>query len=277
MKNLNDFTFDDDYRKIKKDSVDQLMQEPKVIKILQMHGLNRSFVEEHWNDFVTYVDSYQNPTTDLVKEMIIENNKVNLISKPSEKGSEIMTNDLILKNMLLNDLNPEYVLRKQDQLFLNPYRQEIMLAIQKVISQETETGIFLWGRGRHGKTTLLAFLMGNLALRGYRCGIIHFPTYLVNLKNGFEGYNPEPNLVKEVDYLLIDDLGDENSTKWSQNEVLHTILRYRLQNDKVTFFTSNYNLNELRKLYLSAKNDSLKVERLLETIKDCAKIIELKG
>ena len=74
--------------------------------------------------------------------------------------------------------------------------------------------------------------------------------------------------VKKCDLLLIDDIGAETVTSWNRDEVLGTILQYRMQESLPTFFTSNLSLKELE-VHL-AGNDSegkIKARRIIERIK----------
>ena len=60
-----------------------------------------------------------------------------------------------------------------------------------------------------------------------------------------------------VDYLLLDEIGEENVTAWSRDEILLTILSYRLLNHLPTFFTSLYDYHELKKIYTLKKSDEI--------------------
>jgi len=69
--------------------------------------------------------------------------------------------------------------------------------------------------------------------------------------------------------LLIDDIGAENVTPWSRDEILGPILQYRMEEGLPTFFTSNLTLEELEVNLSSTKsgNDLLKARRIIERIK----------
>jgi DNA replication protein DnaC len=56
------------------------------------------------------------------------------------------------------------------------------------------------------------------------------------------------NAAKSVDVLLLDDIGVEKASDWVE-ETLTRILDYRLQNKKVTLFTSNFEISELDNAY----------------------------
>ena len=121
-----------------------------------------------------------------------------------------------------------------------------------------------------GKSTLAGFITRSLSRKDYHIGYIHFPTYLMDLKNSFNEYGNDNNIeeLRNVDYLIIDDLGGENVTAWSRDEVLAAVLTYRSQNKKVTLFTSQYDQENLIKIYTLKKDarEKIKVERLLNTI-----------
>ncbi len=42
--------------------------------------------------------------------------------------------------------------------------------------------------------------------------------------------------LKTVPLLLLDDIGAENTTNWSRDEVLAPLLQYRMENHLPTFF-----------------------------------------
>ena len=120
-----------------------------------------------------------------------------------------------------------------------------------------------------GKTTLLAGLMNSLAKKDKQIGFIHFPTYLIDLKASFSSGDNEYAMDKllKVDYLLLDELGEENITAWSRDEILLTILSYRLLNHLPTFFTSMYGYNELKKVYTLKKGDEIRANTIISKLK----------
>ena len=79
---------------------------------------------------------------------------------------------------------------------------------------------------------------------------------------------------KYAKLLLIDDLGAEGVTSWSRDEVLGTILQYRMQEGLPTFITSNLNMKELSE-HLSNKTEKVKAERIIERVKQLTVDIEM--
>ena len=112
----------------------------------------------------------------------------------------------------------------------------------------------------------------NEKLGNFLKGFIPF-YYAIKAVSLVQGKNPINRAVEEeimtCDVLLIDDIGAENNSPWSRDEVLGTILQYRMDSDLTTFFTSNFTINELE-TELSETNkgtDLIKARRIIERIK----------
>lgn len=141
--------------------------------------------------------------------------------------------------------------------------------IKKIENGEKSKGLFLTGNFGCGKTYLVAAAFNELAKKGKKVACLYYPEFLRSLKERFsDDYREIFDKVKKCDLLLIDDIGAETVTCWNRDEVLGTILQYRMQEDLPTFFTSNLSINELE-THL-AYNDSegkLKARRIIERIK----------
>lgn len=146
--------------------------------------------------------------------------------------------------------------------------------------KENLKGIYLSGNFGSGKTYLLSALFNELAKNKVKSAIIYFPEFLRNLKASFDtDYEEKMKMIKKIPLLLIDDIGAENLTAWGRDEVLGTILQYRMQEHLPTFFTSNLNLKQLEE-HLSmagATVDKVKARRIIERIKQLSVDIEMLG
>ena len=143
-------------------------------------------------------------------------------------------------------------------------------------------GLFLHGSFGSGKTYIVAALLNELAKEGYSSVIVNYPRILKTLKASFnsnyeEDYDDIINELTKCDLLLIDDIGAENVTSWSRDEVLFTILQCRMDEKLPTFFTSNLNIEELEDHLAETKNkvDILKAQRIIERVKFLSDDIEL--
>ena len=131
-------------------------------------------------------------------------------------------------------------------------------------------GMYLYGSFGSGKTYLIAAFFNEMAKKGINSALIYYPEFLRSLKASFTtDYNDRFNYIKKSPLLLLDDIGAENPSNWSRDEVLGPILQYRMEEHLPTFFTSNLTLNDLEKFLAITTNsvDKLKARRIIERIK----------
>lgn len=130
-------------------------------------------------------------------------------------------------------------------------------------------GLYLNGSFGTGKTYLISSLLNELAKRGINSAIVYYPEFLRNLKESFDtDYKEKFNYIKKVPVLLIDDIGAESLSTWNRDEILGSILQFRMEENLPTFFTSNLTLEELEEhLALSNRGvEKVKARRIIERI-----------
>lgn len=143
---------------------------------------------------------------------------------------------------------------------------------------EKPKGLYLNGSFGSGKTYLIASLFNEMAKKGINSILVYYPEFLRNLKSSFTtDYAEKFESVKRIPLLLLDDIGAENVSNWSRDEVLGPILQYRMENHLATFFTSNLTLDELEKSLsiTSSGVDKVKARRIIERIKQLTVSLEL--
>lgn len=133
-------------------------------------------------------------------------------------------------------------------------------------------GMYLTGNFGCGKTYLISACLNELAKKDHKIAIIYYPEFLRSLKESFgdsEEYNNKFKFIKNIEILLVDDIGAETMTEWSRDEVLGTILQYRMQEGLTTFFTSNLSIKDLEEHFsISSKGvEKVKAKRIIERIK----------
>lgn len=152
-------------------------------------------------------------------------------------------------------------------------RVEIIKWMTKFIKDYREgkkvKGLYLNGSFGSGKSYLISAMINELVKDGKRGALVYYPNFLLSLKSAFgKDFNEQFEYAKNADLLLLDDIGTENVTPWSRDEILASLLQYRMEEGLPTFFTSNLNLEELE-AHLSTdskKVDKLKAKRIIERI-----------
>lgn len=148
--------------------------------------------------------------------------------------------------------------------------------------REFHKGLYLQGTFGVGKSYLLGAVANELAKDGILTTIIHFPTFTVEMKQAIakDLVGEKLDAVKKAPVLMIDDIGAESMTSWIRDDVLSVILQYRMQEQLVTFFSSNLDMRALEEhLTISQRGEQepLKAKRLMERIRYLAKEITLSG
>lgn len=149
--------------------------------------------------------------------------------------------------------------------------------IDNYLNKKNVKGLYLHGSFGCGKTYLISAMFNELAKHNIESAIVFWPDYLRMLKSLFNDNNEYKNVfekVKNAPLLLIDDLGAENITEWSRDEILCPILQYRMENNLPTFITSNLNLEALEK-HLCINNDVIKAKRIIERVEQLTNQIEM--
>lgn len=143
--------------------------------------------------------------------------------------------------------------------------------LKKKMNNEPVKGLYLSGSFGSGKSYILSALLNELSLKGFKCVNVNYPLLLNNLKASFNDYNYNDvmNEIMTCDVLLLDDIGAENNSTWARDEVLGTILQYRMDNVLTTFFTSNFTIEELENVLseTSKGTDLIKARRIIERVK----------
>lgn len=188
-----------------------------------------------------------------------------------QKNLELLEMPKDIKNATFKDMYKDDKARvpivKYFKDFLDNYDKE-----------DKPKGIYLNGSFGSGKTYLIAALFNEMAKKGVRSVLIYYPEFLRSLKASFQtNYDEKFNYIKKVPLLLLDDIGAENCSNWSRDEVLGPILQYRMENHLPTFFTSNLTLEELEHslAITSSGVDKVKARRIIERIKQLTIPLEL--
>ncbi|MCM3757451.1 primosomal protein DnaI [Sporosarcina aquimarina] len=195
-------------------------------------------------------------------------------------------------NKMLNSLYmPKDVMKAQlidVDTYYDSSRLDIVDKASEFITQYVETGVlpekglYIHGKFGTGKSFILGALANELANRQIRTVVVYLPEFLREIKQAIQdnSLNEKIEFVKKATVLMIDDIGAESMTAWARDEVLGTILQYRMADQLPTFFTSNFTLSELEHhLTFSQRGEKepIKAARIMERIKILSDPMLLSG
>ena len=288
MIKIGDMLEQPEIQKMKRESIYALSKEKNIQEFLKTYHLNTSIMDDYWVEFLDYNDDYQlcqgcqslqncrKDNQGMKKNLVYRDGEVILELESCLYGKALERRRLLLEKFVITNVNDDILLTDLTSLeivkkanSLSPNGQNTLGHILKHLQEPNDKGLFLHGEMGTGKTTLLAGLMNSLAKKGKEIGFIHFPTYLIDLKASFSTGDTEYAMERlmKVDYLLLDGIGEENVTVWSRDEILLTILSYRLLNHLPTFFTSMYGYKDLKKVYTIKKGDEIRANTIISKLK----------
>lgn len=145
-----------------------------------------------------------------------------------------------------------------------------------------ESGLYIHGPFGIGKSFILGAVANELAKRRIKTVVVYVPEFLREMKQSIQDQtlNEKIEFVKNAQVLMLDDIGAETMSAWTRDEVLGTILQFRMAEKLPTFFTSNFSYKELEHhLTYSQRGEKevVKAARIMERIRTVSLPIELKG
>ncbi len=136
-------------------------------------------------------------------------------------------------------------------------------------------GLYLFGNFGCGKSYLIAALFNELAKKNCRSAMVFWPEFL--RQAFYDDFKDKFEVIKKVPLLLIDDIGAENVTAWTRDEILCPLLQYRMEEGLTTFFTSNLSLEELEEHLSVSKSgvEKIKAGRIVSRVKQLAEPLNM--
>lgn len=222
---------------------------------LDYERCNCNNAQAYWNEY------------DLKKlRMLEEEKKLELMQEFSSKVEKIIKNSKMSKRNLNYKFDNFETNNSNKKVFdnLKNYSEKLVKGIEK-------KGLILAGNNGVGKTHLACSIANKLIENGIPVIYGTLINLLAELRNSYDTENNISEmeiikLYKNVDLLIIDDLGKEKPSEWGL-EKLFTIINSRYENNLPVIITTNYNQNSLlERLSLNGEIETAKsiISRLYE-------------
>ncbi|MBQ1477001.1 MAG: ATP-binding protein [Erysipelotrichaceae bacterium] len=160
----------------------------------------------------------------------------------------------------------------------------LFLQCYDIYEGKRDKGLYISGDLGVGKTYMCIALANSLVKKGKKVAFVKVSDFINDLRRSLSSepgrYDRNMRKLQDADVLILDDIGSESVSSFSRDDVLFTILDYRMEHRLLTLFTSNLNRSDLLKHYTYDKNDkssAMKAKRLLERIRILSDEYVLEG
>lgn len=165
------------------------------------------------------------------------------------------------------------------------HRTDAIVAFYQFVNDAREKlpkkGLYFYGPFGVGKTYFLGALANELKKINISTLIVYMPEFVREMKSSIkdDSIDDKINLFKEVDVLMLDDIGAESQSAWFRDEILGSILQYRMMQGLPVCFTSNYSFTQLEEMLATTRSgiEDVKAGRIMERIRQLSKEIQLSG
>ena len=152
----------------------------------------------------------------------------------------------------------------------------------KATGELPSKGFYIYGEFGVGKSYVLGAIANELAEQKFRSVLVYVPEFLREMKHAIQDHSLQEKVdyVKKAPVLMLDDLGAETLSSWTRDEILGTILHYRMSENLPTFITSNFDYDGLEDhLAYSGKGERevVKAARIMERIRSITVPMRLSG
>ena len=276
------------------DLVQKIMKDPDVAAFIQQESLtpeelNRSISK--FNQYITERDKFLRGDTDYIakgyKPILVMNHGYADVSYEETPELIAAEKEAAIKNRL-KLINLPASLKKVSFADVDADDEKRFTVFQRLVEfseayPHVRKGLYLYGDFGVGKSFMVAALAHDLSeKRGVSSTLLHYPSFVIDAKNAISDGNVK-TLVDEIklsEVLILDDIGAEQSTPWVRDEILQVILQYRMQENLPTFFTSNFDFEDLEKHFAKGKNgndETWEARRVMERIRYLAEETRLEG
>src|SRR5699024_4848916 len=191
------------------------------------------------------------------------------------------------ENLIASFYMPKEILKaRMDDIDVDAHRVEVLKAITAFLDEAQanvpEIGIYLAGPFGIGKTYLLGAVANRLQEFNISSLLIYMPEFVGEMREAIKTNTVQDkiDMFKQADVLMLDDIGAETFSAWFRDEVLGSILQYRMMERLPVFFTSNYTMDQLETILSSTSKggiEEVKAGRIMERIKQVSSEILIDG
>jgi len=261
----------DEINKYEERRIKEILSNYEISSFLNENNLNEEKVKEDFAllDYYLLEKEKENSEDKDKYSLYYDGNHIQIKLVRKEESNPIR------KYILINDINDNLANIRMSSAFIkqDEHNLQLLLSLNKIIEGSARKGLYIYGDFGVGKTYLTSALCNELAYKEKTSCFVNCLRFADYARKMIIS-DPEElqNTIKKMTTcycLVIDDIGADAVSAYWRDEVLFMILNERMNNNKITVFTSNYSLEGLLQHYSSDKNkksETVQAKRLLDRI-----------
>ncbi|MEK4255057.1 MULTISPECIES: primosomal protein DnaI [unclassified Ureibacillus] len=281
----------------------QILEHPNVQKFLKEHDdvVNKEMVERSLAKLYEYIsqtseccncgstEKCTNYLKGFVPKLYIAQNSIDVeyerckqkIIEDERREIESMISSMYMPKDVLSATLKDLEIDDESRVEILNYAADFVAHI-KNSGELPKKGFYLYGEFGVGKSFVLGAIANELASLKVPSVLVFVPEFLRELKNSIHDQTLQEKVdyVKQAPVLMLDDIGAESLTSWARDEILGSILHYRMSEQLPTFITSNLDYKQLE-IHLAETSrgemDVVKAARIMERIKAVTFPIRMTG
>ncbi len=227
---------------------------PSYLPLLAMYQDNKKEIEEDPNAF----------------QMVLEISDSGKLTSHYEETPKQKEARHLAENYYIRDFPDEW-LNSSLRSFRTSREKELRKQIGASLKDPFKNWFYVYGDLGTGKSYALAAFCNDLARKGKKVCFMNATKRFDELK-GLAIKNKEDFLkmmktLYNLDYLVIDDFGNEYKSDYVRDQIIMPILAERTKNHKVTLFASDFSIDEIEELYSQKYGTKILAKKLANLIR----------
>ncbi len=252
--------------------LNEILSDKELMELLHNLGLKDEEIPSYLPLLATYQDNKKEIEEDpnalqMVLEIASDSGKLTSHYEETQKQKEARR---LVENYYLRDFSDEW-LSSSLRSFRTSREKELKKEISASLKDPYKNWFYIYGDLGVGKSYALASFCNDLARKGKKVGFMSATKRFDQLKGiaikDKDKFDKTMSALYELDYLVIDDFGNEYKSDYVRDQIIMPLLSERAKSHKATLFTSDYALSEIEELYSQKYGTKIIAKKLVNIIK----------
>lgn len=278
-------------KKIKDKNINRIYEDEEMRIFINENKLPVEFVYNHLADFIRVLDDKNkcklcNGTKSCSTNGYQLDLEIDLKSNYSVikyQRCKLIKNRYLIKDKFIlcdTDISAFDYELKDTLTYFREDRKLVIANLAKIIKEELNTGIYIYGDSGIGKTFILSVFAKHIVnkRKGHYVYINAKNMIPSMIESSFKDKNSfldDLDLLKTVDFLFLDNFGEEDKNDFSKESIIYEVLNYRKENNLPTYIASIHSLSDLNKAYRTPKSGNFKTREIIDIITSTCSIVNI--